>query len=52
MYQAVIRAIPNNFHTLSKLNRGGGVVVLVGGGGAVRIFFNEKGVVPQYFVTD
>ena len=51
MYQAVIRAIPNNFHTLSKLNRGGGVVVLVGGG-AVRIFFNEKGVVPQYFVTD
>ena len=24
MYQAAIRAIPNNFHTLSSLNNGGG----------------------------
>ena len=49
MYQEAIRAIPNNFHTLSTLNRGG---VGWGGGGAVSIFFKEKGVVPQYFVTD
>ena len=38
MYQAAIRAIPNNFHTVSTLNRGD----WGGGGGAVSIFFKEK----------
>ena len=41
MYQSAIRAIPNNFHTLSRLNignRDGGVE----GGVAVSTFFKEK----------
>ena len=44
MYQAAIRAIPNNFHTLSTLNKGNRE-------GAISLFFKEKKVVPQYFVT-
>ena len=39
MYQAAIRAIPINFHTLSR-------------GGCKHIFYGKKGVVPQYFVSD
>ena len=38
MYQAAIRAIPNNFYTLSTLNMGEWRV----GGGAVSIFFEKK----------
>ena len=44
MYQAAIRAIPNNFHTHSTLNKGNRE-------GAISLFFKEKKVVPQYFVT-
>ena len=29
MYPAAIRAIPNNFHTLSTLNRGNGATVSI-----------------------
>ena len=36
MYQAAIRAMPNNFYTLSTLNMG------VWRGGAVSIFFEKK----------
>ena len=39
MYQTAIRAIPNNFHTLSTLNRGEGGE---GGGVAESIFCKEK----------
>ena len=50
MYQAAIRAIPNNFHTLSTLNRGDGGT---GGGEGLKAYFvRKKGVVPQYFVAD
>ena len=44
MYQAAIRAIQNNFHTLSTLNR---LDV-----GQQAYFLRKKGAVSQYFVTD
>ena len=56
MYQAAIRAIPNNFYTLSTLNRGDGGKGGGGGGGGgpglKAYFVRKKGVVPQYFVAD
>ena len=42
MYQVAIKAIPNNFYTVSTLNRGYCSVI---------IFLSKKGVVPQTFVT-
>ena len=40
MYYAAIKAIPKIFHTLGRM------------GVTVSMFFKEKGVLPQYFVTD
>ena len=44
MYHAAIRAIPNNFLTLSTLNREDG--------GAVSILFREKKRFVPHFETD
>ena len=49
MYLAAIRAISNNFYTLSTLNSGDAGE---GGGGLQPYFLRKKGFVSQYFVTD